>query len=123
MSFVAGMANRAIKSVTVLGATGSIGDSTLDVIARHPDRYRVFALTANSDADKLLARLQKFQPRYAVLRDERHAAQLHERGRAQGLVTQVLGGEAGLVEVARHADVDTVVAAIVGAAGLAPTCA
>ena len=117
------MANRAIKSVTVLGATGSIGDSTLDVIARHPDRYRVFALTANSDADKLFALLQKFQPRYAVLRDERAAERLHEHVRAQGLVTQVLSGEAGLVEVASHADVDTVVAAIVGAAGLASTFA
>lgn len=114
---------RAQKNVTVLGATGSIGDSTLDVIARHPDRYRVFALTANTDVDKLVALAQRFQPRYAVLRDADAAERLRVLLRQQDCDTEVLAGEAGLIAVASHADVDVAVAAIVGAAGLASTFA
>ena len=113
----------AIKSIAVLGATGSIGDSTLDVIGRHPDRYRVFALTANTDVEKLAALACQFQPRYVVLRDAAAAEKLHTLLRAQGCDSEVLAGEAGLIEVASHAEVDTVVAAIVGAAGLASTFA
>lgn len=112
-----------VHNVTLLGATGSIGDSALDVIARHPERYRVFALTANTGADKLFALVQRFQPRYAVLRDEAAAIDLARRLRAAGNATEVLAGEAGLIEVAGHPEVDSVLAAIVGAAGLAPTMA
>lgn len=112
-----------MKTVTVLGATGSIGASTLDVIGRHPDRYRVFALSANSGVDKLLELVRRFRPRYAVLRDAAAAENLHTQLRAEALDTQVLAGEEGLVEVSAHAEVDVVVAAIVGAAGLVPTLA
>jgi 1-deoxy-D-xylulose-5-phosphate reductoisomerase len=113
----------AIKAVTVLGATGSIGASTLDVINRHPDRYRLFAVTANTGADKLFDLVVRFRPRYAVLRDELAAEQLHGRLRVAGIDTEVLAGDAGLIQVAAHPQVDAVMAAIVGAAGLAPTLA
>ena len=112
-----------MKTVTVLGATGSIGDSTLAVIARHPERYRVFALTANRGTEKLFELVQRFAPRYAVLRDEAAAEQLHTRLRECGSATEVLTGIDGLLTVAAHPEVDCVVAAIVGAAGLAPTMA
>ena len=112
-----------MKTVTVLGATGSIGDSTLDVIARHPGLYRVFALTANTGVDKLFEQVLRFGPRYAVLRDEAAAESLHGRLRAAGSDTQVLAGVEGLLTVSAHPEVDCVVAAIVGAAGLAPTLA
>ncbi len=111
------------QTIVVLGATGSIGDSTLDVVARHPDRYRVFALTANTDVEKLTTLVLKFQPRYAVLRDAGAAERLHVQLRQQGSTTEVLAGETGLIQVATHAEVDTVVAAIVGAAGLSSTFA
>lgn len=109
--------------VTVLGATGSIGDSTLDVIARHPDRYRLFALTANSRADKLFEQVARFRPRYAVLDDAAAAAALQQRLQAAAIDTEVLSGVDGLCRVAADAAVDVVVAAIVGAAGLEPTLA
>jgi 1-deoxy-D-xylulose-5-phosphate reductoisomerase len=116
------------KFVTVLGATGSIGASTLDVIARHPDRYRVFALTANTGVGKLLPLIELFQPQYAVLRDADAAAQLRahlrdKNGRDQEPATEVLSGCEGLIQVAADPKVDVVVAAIVGAAGLEPTMA
>jgi 1-deoxy-D-xylulose-5-phosphate reductoisomerase len=116
------------KFVTVLGATGSIGASTLDVVARHPDRYRVFALTANTCVEKLLPLIERFQPLYAVLRDAAAAAQLRAALQDKGwgdkaLVTEVLEGCEGLIQVASDARVDVVVAAIVGAAGLEPTMA
>jgi 1-deoxy-D-xylulose-5-phosphate reductoisomerase len=111
------------QSVTVLGSTGSIGVSTLDVLARHPDRYRVFALTANRQVDVLLQQCLTHQPRFAVLREEQAAEQLAAQLREQGSDTEVLAGEAGLVEVAAHAETDVVMAAIVGSAGLAPTLA
>ena len=110
-----------IKAVTLLGATGSIGASTLDVIARHPERYRVFALTANSSIDKLAQLAQQFQPRYAVVKDEQGAAQLQQLLRGHDI--EVLHGAAGLQQVAAHEQTDIVVAAIVGAIGLAPTLA
>lgn len=111
------------KQVTILGSTGSIGVSTLDVIARHPEQYQVFALAAHRQVDLMFRQVQAASPRYAVMRDEGAAQQLDERIRAAGLDTQVLAGEAGLIAVAGHADTDYVMAAIVGAAGLLPTLA
>lgn len=113
-----------VQDITILGATGSIGVSTLDVIELHPDRYRVFALSANRRIDILLPQIIKHQPRYAVVRDEQAAAQLSFELKRCGIEsTQVLSGESGLLDVAAHPDVDTVMAAIVGAAGLNPTMA
>ena len=111
------------QQITVLGATGSIGLSTLDVIARHPERYQVFALSAFSRLAELEALCMIYRPLFAVVADAAAAAALQGRLRAAGLATQVLFGEAGLGEVAAHADVDAVMAAIVGAAGLKPTLA
>ena len=113
----------AVQHITVLGATGSIGLSTLDVIARHPDRYQVFALTGFSRIAELEALCVKHKPRYAVVPDAVVAHQLQVSLRAAGLVTEVLHGAQSLCEVAAHADVDVVMAAIVGAAGLPPTLA
>lgn len=113
-----------IQNITILGSTGSIGVSTLDVIARHLDRYSVFAITANTRVDLIIPQIQAAKPRYAVLRDETAAQQLFEQLQLLGITdTQVLSGEQGLLEVAAHAEVDTVMAAIVGAAGLNPTIA
>ncbi|SDM07698.1 1-deoxy-D-xylulose-5-phosphate reductoisomerase [Stutzerimonas balearica] len=107
--------------VTVLGATGSIGLSTLDVIARHPERYSVFALTAFSRVAELKALCLRHRPRFAVLADEAQARVLQADLHAAGLATRVLVGCGGLCEVAAHPEVDVVMAAIVGAAGLRPT--
>jgi 1-deoxy-D-xylulose-5-phosphate reductoisomerase len=112
-----------VQHITVLGATGSIGLSTLDVIARHPDRYQVFALTGFSRVAELEALCVKHKPRYAVVPDAVVAHQLQVSLRAAGLVTEVLHGAQSLCEVAAHADVDVVMAAIVGAAGLPPALA
>ncbi|HNL92652.1 MAG TPA: 1-deoxy-D-xylulose-5-phosphate reductoisomerase, partial [Pseudomonadales bacterium] len=111
------------QAITVLGSTGSIGVSTLDVIARHPNRYSVFALTAHGRVDALLAQCKVFMPRYAVVVDAMLAEKLAAGIRAAGLATEVLSGVTGLEFVAAHGDVDTVMAAIVGFAGLAPTLA
>ncbi|HEX4869566.1 MAG TPA: 1-deoxy-D-xylulose-5-phosphate reductoisomerase [Moraxellaceae bacterium] len=109
--------------VTVLGATGSIGQSTLDVVARHPGRYRVFALTSHTRVDALGDLCLRFAPRFAVVADGADAGRLQARLRQAGCATEVLHGPQALVEVARHAEVDVVMAAIVGAAGLLPTLA
>ncbi|MBP7824229.1 MAG: 1-deoxy-D-xylulose-5-phosphate reductoisomerase [Pseudomonas sp.] len=109
--------------VTVLGATGSIGLSTLDVLARHAERYEVFALTAFSRVDELADLCRRHRPRLAVVADARAAASLQQRLRDAGLNTEVLYGEQALCEVASAAEVDVVMAAIVGAAGLRPTLA
>ena len=111
------------QQITVLGATGSIGLSTLDVIARHPDRYQAFALTGYSRLAELLALCIKHRPQVAVVPDERAASQLLAGLRAAGLNTEVLVGEEGLCQVSSAAQVDAVMAAIVGAAGLRPTLA
>ncbi|MBN8441762.1 MAG: 1-deoxy-D-xylulose-5-phosphate reductoisomerase [Thauera sp.] len=111
------------QRITVLGATGSIGVSTLDVIARHPDRFTVFALTAHSQADLLREQCLKFRPRYAVLGDQRSADMLQGALRESGCATEVLAGVEALETVSSHADTDAVMAAIVGAAGLRPTLA
>lgn len=109
--------------LTVLGSTGSIGESTLGVVGLHPQRYEIYALTANSQDEKLLQQCLKFSPQYAVLRDTQAAERLAEKLRSAGSKTQVLAGESGLIEVASADSVDAVMAAIVGAAGLAPTLA
>jgi|SRR3989344_2381466 len=109
--------------VSVLGATGSIGTNTLDVISRHPERFEVFALTGASRVPELLAQCQRWRPRYAVMPDVQAAARLREAVRECGLPTEVLDGEAALVDVAAHPDVDIVMGAIVGAAGLPPCLA
>jgi 1-deoxy-D-xylulose-5-phosphate reductoisomerase len=109
-----------IQLITVLGATGSIGTNTLDVVAMHPQRYRVFALAAHSQADKLFAQCMQHKPRYAVLIDPQAASRLRHLLAEAGSDTQVLQGEAALTEVSTASEVDMVMAAIVGAAGLAP---
>ena len=106
--------------VTVLGATGSIGRSTLDVLARHGDRYRAVALTANRDVDGLHAQCLATAPDYAVMADPAAARRLEARLAGAGLPTRVLAGEAGLCAVCELPEVDQVMAAIVGAAGLIP---
>ena len=112
-----------MKAITILGATGSIGLSTLDVIARHPSRFKVFALTANHSVDKLLQQCLQFQPRYAVMADEASANQLAQQLRQHDCATEVLAGDQALADVAAHSDTDYVMAAIVGAAGLVPSLA
>lgn len=111
------------QRLAILGATGSVGVSTLDVVARHPDRFDVFALTAHSRNAELELQCMHWRPRYAVLGDADAAVALQARLRAQGLKTEVLCGEQALCEIAEHPDVTTVMAAIVGAAGLAPCLA
>ncbi|HEY0878269.1 MAG TPA: 1-deoxy-D-xylulose-5-phosphate reductoisomerase [Zeimonas sp.] len=112
-----------MQLLTILGSTGSIGRSTLDVVARHPDRYRVFALAAHRRVEELYEQCLRFAPRYAALVDGDAARTLAGRVAASGLDTEVLGGVGALAELAAHEEVDTVMAAIVGAAGLAPTIA
>ncbi|MDH3970597.1 MAG: 1-deoxy-D-xylulose-5-phosphate reductoisomerase [Gammaproteobacteria bacterium] len=107
--------------VCLLGSTGSIGLSTLDVIARHPRRFRVIALTANSSVDKLVAQCVQFQPQYAVMADADAANQLAVLLKQSAPDVQVLSGTDGLLTVAGHEAVDFVMAAIVGAAGLLPS--
>lgn len=113
----------AVQHITVLGATGSIGVSTLDVLARHPDRYSVFALTADRKWQLLATQCLQHNPRYAVINDVTSAQLLAQELRRQGCTTEVLQGEGALAEVAGHPDVQVVMAAIVGAAGLLPTLA
>ena len=112
-----------ISHLTILGSTGSIGVSTLDVVARHPERYRVLALTAQSQDNTLFEQCIRFTPRYAVLIDEGAATRLEQSIAGAGLDVEVLCGAAALERVASLPEVDTVMAAIVGAAGLRPTLA
>lgn len=109
--------------VSVLGGTGSIGLSTLDVIARHPQRYEVFAISGFSRLTELQALCIRHRPRFAVVPDASVARVLQDALISAGLDTRVLSGEAGLCEIAAHPEVDAVMAAIVGAAGLRPTLA
>ncbi|MDD0967196.1 MULTISPECIES: 1-deoxy-D-xylulose-5-phosphate reductoisomerase [Pseudomonas] len=111
------------QQITVLGATGSIGLSTLDVIARHPERYRAFALSGFTRLSELFALCVRHLPKYAVVPEAGAARSLQDDLRAAGLSTQVLVGEEGLCQVAAAPEVDAVMAAIVGAAGLRPTLA
>lgn len=110
-------ASRRSVNIALLGATGSIGKSTLEVIALHSD-YRVFALTANQNVELMVAQCLRFSPRFAVMVDEHAAEQLAHMLRLRHSETEVLAGPEALVTVASHPDVDTVMAAIVGAAGL-----
>ena len=112
-----------LTRLTVLGSTGSIGKSTLDVVARHPDRYRIVAITAQQQDELLFEQCQRFQPRYAVLLDEAASERLGRRISAAGLETEVLCGAAALERVSTLPEVDAVMAAIVGAAGMPPTLA
>lgn len=109
--------------ITVLGSTGSIGVNTLDVLARHPESFRLFALTANSQVEKMLAQCQQFEPVYAVMQDGSAASVLEQKLKPSNCKTKVLSGLADLEAVAANEQVDTVMAAIVGAAGLLPTLA
>jgi 1-deoxy-D-xylulose-5-phosphate reductoisomerase len=109
------------QRICILGATGSVGTSTLDVLARHPERFEVFALTAHSRIDELFAQCVQWKPRYAAMPQPDQARALRARLKAQGLKTEVLDGAPALCELAAHPEVDAVMAAIVGAAGL-PAC-
>ena len=117
------MTQSATLQITLLGATGSIGRSTLDVMARHTDRYQVYALTANTNVDALEQLCMQWSPRYAVMNNAESASQLAKRLETNGIETTVLSGESGLLQVVEDKTVDCVVAAIVGAAGLLPTLA
>jgi 1-deoxy-D-xylulose-5-phosphate reductoisomerase len=112
-----------MQNITILGATGSIGVSTLDVIARHPDRYRIYALSAHSKVDDLAKQCARFQPKVAVVGSAQAASTLEALLKKAGIATDVLWGEEALCQVASAPGCDTVMAAIVGAAGLAPSLA
>ena len=109
--------------LTILGSTGSIGVNTLDVVRRHPERYQVLALCANRQIDRLYEQCLEFRPRHAVVGEAALAVQLAERLRANDCTTQVAYGPEALVKMASLPEVDAVMAAIVGAAGLKPTLA
>ncbi|MFZ7318799.1 1-deoxy-D-xylulose-5-phosphate reductoisomerase [Comamonas jiangduensis] len=111
------------QRLTVLGSTGSIGTSTLDVVRRHPASYEVFALSAATQVDVMLAQCAEFKPRYAVMASAVHAKALAEKLQSNGVVTQVLQAQDALEKIASHPEVDAVMGAIVGAAGLSPCLA
>ena len=112
-----------MQRLCILGATGSVGSNTLEVVALHPERFEVFALSAHSRIDALFDQCQRWNPRCAIVRDAAQASALAPRLKAQGLRTEVLYGEQALIDLASHPQVDTVMGAIVGAAGLAPCLA
>jgi 1-deoxy-D-xylulose-5-phosphate reductoisomerase len=109
--------------LTLLGATGSIGVSTLDVVSRHKDKYEIIALTANRNIELLVQQCETWQPKYAVIADDDFVEAFTNSLKEKGLDTEVLSGAEGLQTVAALAEVDYVMAAIVGAAGLLPTLA
>jgi 1-deoxy-D-xylulose-5-phosphate reductoisomerase len=111
------------KRLVVLGSTGSIGVNTLDVVDRHPERFEVFALTASTSVETMLAQCVRHRPVFAVMASEVHGRQLQQACGSAGLVTKVLWGASAIELVAGHERADTVMAAIVGAAGLAPCLA
>ena len=104
--------------LTILGSTGSIGESTLDVVSRHPEKFRMFALAGHRQVDKLAAQCKQFHPEYAVVGDAGHAAELEKKLKQEGIDTQVLYGAQALIDVASADEVSGVMCAIVGAAGL-----
>jgi len=112
-----------VQAVTLLGSTGSIGVSTLNVLAQHPEKYSVYALTANRSVDSLFEQCQQFAPKIAVMLDEVSAQRLQSKIKQAGLDTLVLSGAEALVQVSESQHTDYVMAAIVGAAGLLPTLA
>jgi 1-deoxy-D-xylulose-5-phosphate reductoisomerase len=109
----------AVQRVAILGSTGSVGVSTLDVIARHPERFTVFALSASTRVDSMLQQCVQFKPSFAVMASEAHGRLLEQKCRDLNVSTRVLWGEEAITMIASHELVDTVMAAIVGAAGLA----
>ena len=111
------------QRVAILGSTGSVGASTLDVISRHPDRFEVFALTASTQTDLMLKQCVAFKPTFAVMASIPHGEVLQRECEQLGLNTRVLMGATAIEEIAAHERVDSVMAAIVGAAGLAPCLA
>ena len=111
--------NQRKQRVTVLGSTGSVGVNTLDVVAAHPERFEVFALSAATRVDLMLAQCARFQPRYAVMASKPHALDLADKLKSNSIATQVLLQDNALELIASHEQVDSVMAAIVGAAGLA----
>jgi 1-deoxy-D-xylulose-5-phosphate reductoisomerase len=112
-----------VQNVAILGATGTIGVQTLDVMSQHPERFNVFALTANNNVKSMLALCQQYAPKYAVMLQTEAATELAAELKAASFSTIVLHGEQALIDIAAHAEVDTVMAAIVGAAGLLPAMA
>ncbi len=112
-----------LSQITLLGATGSIGASTLDVVSQHADRYQIYALTANTNVEAMAKLCEQWRPKFAVMKDVESSARLHDQLSEKNISTQVLNGEAGLLQVVETDAVDCVVAAIVGAAGLVPTLA
>jgi 1-deoxy-D-xylulose-5-phosphate reductoisomerase len=112
-----------MRGVAILGSTGSVGENTLDVVARHPDRFRVVALGAHRNVDKLAEQCRRFQVPWAAIGDSALVPRLEQELRARNLGTRVLGGEQGMVDIASLPEVDSVMAAIVGAAGLRSTLA
>ena len=111
------------KKITILGSTGTIGVNTLDVIARHPGRYEVFALSANANVDSLFEQCRRWRPRYAVMADVVAAGSLARACRTAAPDVEILAGAEALADVAAHAETDYVMAGIVGAAGLLPNLA
>ena len=111
------------KALTILGSTGTIGDSTLRVLSLHPDKFSLFALTAYSNYEKMFEQCVVWQPEYAVMVNEKAADDLERKARKAGLKVKVIWGLAGLEYVASHPNTDYVMAGIVGAAGLLPNLA
>lgn len=112
-----------MRNIAVLGSTGSIGVNTLDVVRLHPDKFKVFALSANQSVDSLFVQCLEFSPEYAAMGDEASASSLQTKLADAGSSVVVLGGEAAISELAGHDSLDVVVAGIVGAIGLLPTLA
>ena len=112
-----------LKGICILGATGSIGVNTLDVAARHPDKYKIIALSANSQVDRLVEQCEKYQPEYAVMANDEATEELIEKLNNINSKVKILSGNTGLETIASLPQVDYVMAAIVGAAGLKPTLA
>lgn len=112
-----------MQNITILGSTGTIGQQTLDVIARHPSEYKVFALAANTNVEALLKQCIQFKPEIAVMLDDKAAQELHMKLKSHNLKVEVISGMTGLEQVSSEAQVDIVMAAIVGAAGLKPAMA
>lgn len=110
-----------MKNICILGSTGSIGKSTLSVVEHNPEKYRVFALVGGKNVALMTEQAVKFKPKFAAMDDENAAKQLAEKLKQVGLATEVLSGQQAICELAAHDDVDQVMAAIVGAAGLLPT--
>ena len=117
------MTSDSMQGVAILGSTGSVGEATLDVVARHPDRFRVVALGAHRNVEKLAEQCRRFSVPYAALADTAAAAKLEQLLQARGAATRVIAGADALEEIARLPEVDSVMAAIVGAAGLRSTFA